>query len=136
MGFNNNVLFVDDEKLILEKIKIKFNDSSLNLFFAENGKKALKILENEKIAVIVSDLNMPNFTGIEFLKITNIKYPKIPKIIFSIYSEKNFINTIKKENLYYYLPKDEIKEKSDYQNKLLPIIKKALNKYNNFNWIF
>jgi YesN/AraC family two-component response regulator len=133
MGFNNNVLFVDDEKLILEKIKIKFNDSSLNLFFAENGKKALKILENEKIAVIVSDLNMPNFTGIEFLKITNIKYPKIPKIIFSIYSEKNFINTIKKENLYYYLPKDEIKEKSDYQNKLLPIIKKALNKYNNFN---
>ncbi|MFW6001240.1 MAG: response regulator [Halanaerobium sp.] len=133
MRFNNNVLFVDDEKLILEKIKIKFSDSPLNLFFAENGKKALKILEKEEIAVIVSDLNMPNFTGIEFLKITNSKYPNIPKIIFSIYSEKNFIKSIKKENLYYYLPKDEIKEKSGYQNKLLPIIKKALNKYNKIN---
>jgi YesN/AraC family two-component response regulator len=126
---NKNVLFVDDEKLILEKIKLKLNDSSLNLFFAENGKTALKILENKTIAVIVCDLNMPNFTGIEFLKITNSKYPKIPKIIFSIYSEKKFINTVKKEKIFYYLPKNEIKEKSDYQNKLLPFIKKALREY-------
>ncbi len=130
---NKNVLFVDDEILILEKIKLKLDDSSLNLFFAENGKTALKILESEKIAVIVSDLNMPNFTGIEFLKITNSKYPKIPKIIFSIYSEKRFINTVKKEKIFYYLPKNEIIKESDYQDKLLPFIKKALQKYNEIN---
>lgn len=132
---NKNVLFVDDEKLILEKIKLKFNNSSLNIFFAENGKKALEILDNESIAVIVSDLNMPSFTGVEFLKITNSKYPKIPKIIFSIYSEQKFMKTIQEENVFFYLPKDEIKERSDYQDKLLPIIKKALKKFNEINWI-
>lgn len=130
---NRNVLFVDDEKLILEKIKLKLANSSLNLFFAESGKKALEILEKEEIAVIVSDLNMPNFTGIEFLKITNSKYPEIKKIIFSIYSEKKIINTLQEENIFYYLPKNKIKEKSDYQKIMLQIIKNALKKYNEKN---
>jgi hypothetical protein len=43
------------------------------------------------------------------------------------------MKTIQEENVFFYLPKDEIKERSDYQDKLLPIIKKALKKFNEIN---
>ena len=38
------------------------------LFYATDGKKALKILMKQKIDLVISDWNMPHMTGIELLR--------------------------------------------------------------------
>jgi signal transduction histidine kinase/ligand-binding sensor domain-containing protein/DNA-binding NarL/FixJ family response regulator len=55
------------------------------VFEAENGLKALKIVENENIDIIVSDIIMPEMNGIELCNIlkTDIAYSHIPIILLS-----------------------------------------------------
>jgi len=102
----------------------------LNLYFAESGIRALEILEEESIAVIITDLNMPSFTGVEFLKICSNKYPNIKKMILSVYSHKNIIDSLLKENIFAYIPKSDLQKESAYQKLLLNKIKQALKSYN------
>ena len=51
--------------------------------FVNNGKEALKILSEEPIDVIVSDLNMPVMDGYELLTKVKKNYPNIVRIAFS-----------------------------------------------------
>lgn len=39
-----------------------------NLVFAKDGKKALQVLLEEKIDLVISDWNMPHMTGIDLLR--------------------------------------------------------------------
>ena len=69
MNLNMNILIVDDfstmRRIIRGALKtIGFN----NIFEAEDGKAALKILAAENIGLIMSDWLMPNMNGLELLK--------------------------------------------------------------------
>ncbi|MBF0360443.1 MAG: response regulator [Oligoflexia bacterium] len=62
-----------------------------NIIQASDGKVALETLNmNEDISVIFSDVNMPNMSGLEFLKEVrkNDKYKNLPFFIVSAESEK------------------------------------------------
>ncbi|MFW5961459.1 MAG: response regulator [bacterium] len=129
-GINNKVLFVDDEELVLEKIDTKLEDEEFEVYFANSGQKALEIIENKKPAVIVIDLNMEEFSGIELIKIINQDYPNIIKIIFSVYRDSNIILKTYKYNIYQYIPKKRINKKYGYELEVVPVLKNALKLYN------
>lgn len=62
------LLIVDDSKtqrLILKKALLKINSDWIVLQ-AENGLEGLKILQDSKIDVIISDWNMPKMNGEDF----------------------------------------------------------------------
>lgn len=62
-----NILFVDDDKDILESLKRSFR-KDYNIFTESNAKKALEFLkEKNDIGIIVSDFSMPEMNGVEFL---------------------------------------------------------------------
>lgn len=63
-----SVLFVDDEIQVLNALKRGLLDQNYTCFFASSGKDALKILEKHKIAVIVSDMRMPEMNGLQLLR--------------------------------------------------------------------
>lgn len=69
-----NILFVDDEDQILKSIQRRMISEPYQSFFANSVEKALEILGNNEIAVVVTDLKMPNINGVEFLKILSEKY--------------------------------------------------------------
>lgn len=81
------VLFVDDEERILKSIRrITFQQSFTSLF-APSGPEALKILEeNNDVGVLVTDMRMPEMTGLELLRICKDKYPNTVRIVLSGYS--------------------------------------------------
>ena len=49
---------------LLNKLKL---DSSLQIYHAENGKQALKILEETPIELLLTDIEMPFANGLEII---------------------------------------------------------------------
>ena len=62
---SKKILVVDDEEAIRQVIKMELGNLGYDPEFAENGKEALEILENEKFPLILTDLRMPGIDGIE-----------------------------------------------------------------------
>jgi len=50
---------------------------------AEDGYEALKYLRNGSFSLVISDLNMPNLDGFDFLRIVRQDYPLINVIILT-----------------------------------------------------
>ena len=70
---NMKILVVDDfatmRKVIRNLLKqVGYN----NITEAEDGVVALRILKSQKVDFIISDWNMPNMSGIEFLKAVRV----------------------------------------------------------------
>ncbi|NOR45231.1 MAG: response regulator, partial [Candidatus Delongbacteria bacterium] len=70
MEKNAKILFVDDEQPVLNGIKRIFHTqrSDWELFFANSGEEALKMVDYNKFDLIVSDGKMPGMSGIELLQ--------------------------------------------------------------------
>jgi len=81
------VLFVDDEEKILKSLKRGFIDEPYDNLFANSAKEALEILKNNQVQVLVTDMRMPEISGLELLEITKDKYPHIIRIVLSGYAD-------------------------------------------------
>ena len=89
---NIEVLIVEDSPTISSQIKKILESFLLKVYIAKDGIKALKILEkNSNIEMIVSDYNMPNMNGLEFIKTLKKEkqYSKIPILVVSSESDIN-----------------------------------------------
>ncbi len=90
------VLFVDDEKMLLESVSSGFlGKADIELLTAENGKLALKALEQAPVDLIVTDLRMPEMDGFELLARLNAEYPAIPVVVMSAYGTPEIENRLK-----------------------------------------
>ena len=79
---NNKILIVDDEENIREVIKEYAKNENFEVIEADNGVKALELLDNEKFDLMVLDIMMPIMDG--FTLLNNIpKEKRIPTIILS-----------------------------------------------------
>jgi len=65
---NYNLLFIEDEQSLREVFCDTLNKVYKNVYEASNGLEALEIFQNNKIDIVITDINMPNMDGIEFLK--------------------------------------------------------------------
>lgn len=62
------VLVVDDEVYIVELLKANLEKAGYEVFTAHDGEEGMAQVLKEKPDLIVSDVNMPNVDGFEFLK--------------------------------------------------------------------
>ena len=85
------ILFVDDEVKILKAFTRLFLDTDYEVIIAESGMEALKIIENEEIDLIVSDMRMPNMNGYELLNEVRKKHPHIVRMILSGFAEERIV---------------------------------------------
>jgi CheY-like chemotaxis protein len=78
-----SILLVDDEPRICETISILLNEGGYDVATAGHGLDGLKKLKFAAPDLIVSDLNMPDMSGFEFLSVLRVRFPKIPVIAMS-----------------------------------------------------
>jgi response regulator RpfG family c-di-GMP phosphodiesterase len=72
-----NILYVDDEQLNLELFSIVFNNK-FHVITATSGQEGLqKLDEHEDIAVVISDMRMPEMNGIEFISNAKKKFANL-----------------------------------------------------------
>jgi len=81
------VLFVDDEKNILNALRRLFRRSAFEALFSETAEEACKILRERPVDVIVSDYRMPGMNGVEFLAQAREEYPHTIGILLTGYAE-------------------------------------------------
>ena len=80
---NFNVLIVDDEKNIREGLGKALELDGYKTFLAEDGGRALQVVSESEIDLIISDLKMPGVSGEELLKQISASYPAIQVIILT-----------------------------------------------------
>lgn len=64
----SRILVVDDEESIREFLDIMLRKEGYDVTCVEDGQKAVEILEKKTFDMVISDLQMPNMTGIELLR--------------------------------------------------------------------
>lgn len=94
------ILVVDDFPTMRRIVKTLMRQNGYTNFVeAEDGAQALKMLgEQPDIEFIISDWNMPNMTGLEFLKAVraDAKYKHLPFLMVTAEAEKeNIIEAVK-----------------------------------------
>ncbi len=90
-----NILAIDDSPTLRASVKFVLSDAGYNVIQGENGLEGLEKLKemrknNERVNLIISDVNMPKMNGLEFLKqVKNGDSPDkfIPVIILTTESE-------------------------------------------------
>lgn len=73
----SRILVVDDEESIREFLEIMLKKENYEVTTAEDGLRAKEILSKKSFDMVISDMQMPNMTGIELLKYVKESYPDI-----------------------------------------------------------
>ena len=62
------ILVVDDEPNIIEVLEMVLQDEGMEVLKAGSGQAALALLRDNKVDLVISDIKMPDFSGIELLQ--------------------------------------------------------------------
>jgi DNA-binding NtrC family response regulator len=85
------ILYVDDERPNLDLFRRSF-DEQFRVLLADSGPRALELFEaGEDIGVLVSDQRMAPMTGIELLTHAAERWPAIPRILLTAYSDRELL---------------------------------------------
>lgn len=92
------ILVADDEAdlevLIKQKFRQKIRDQQYEFVFASNGNEALeKIQQNPDVAIVLSDINMPEMDGLTLLTRLGEGSPLIKAVMVSAYGDMDNIRT-------------------------------------------
>ncbi len=105
-----SVLYVDDEENNLLSFKATFR-LKYNVFTAISGEKALEIIDNNEIHVIITDQRMPAMTGVEFLEKVIDKNSDITRILLTGFADMGaVVDAINKGKIFHYLTKPWVEE--------------------------
>ncbi|SEN66571.1 Helix-turn-helix domain-containing protein [Mesobacillus persicus] len=88
--FTKNIVIVDDEPRTrqgLQRSLESWNNGEFAILTAESGEDVLRIAEEKKIHILLSDIRMPEMTGLQLLKIIKEKGMSPVVIVISAYSE-------------------------------------------------
>lgn len=76
-----NVLVVDDEIELRRAVIFDLKRRGCNIFEAATGSEAIEVVKNNSIDIVVSDVRMPNGSGVDLLKYVRQIDSKIPIVL-------------------------------------------------------
>ncbi|MBF0273981.1 MAG: response regulator [Nitrospinae bacterium] len=89
---SGSILLVEDDEKIRELLaQYLINVGKLNVFTARNGLEGLEVVKKEKIDIVITDMNMPEMNGIEFIKEAHAIHPEQPFIILTGFGDESVV---------------------------------------------
>ncbi len=90
------ILVIDDEEMIRDLLNETFRKRGYDVDTEMYGKKALKKIDEKKYDLLVTDLRLPDLSGMEILSRVKKKYPDLGIIMITAYgSIKNAVKSMK-----------------------------------------
>lgn len=65
---NNTVMIVDDSKIMVKMVSTTIKEMGYNVISANDGQEALNALNQQKVKLVITDLNMPIMDGLTLVK--------------------------------------------------------------------
>lgn len=65
---NIRILIVDDEKDVLQTLKVHLEHGDYQVNIANSAKEALELFQKESFQIVMTDINMPDMDGIVLLE--------------------------------------------------------------------
>ena len=80
-----HVLFIDDDATMRKVYTVGLAMAGIPMHIVSSAEEAAKVLEEKQVDVVVTDLMMPNFNGVDLIKaIRDADYTKhIPVVVFT-----------------------------------------------------
>ena len=119
---NPKILVVDDDLASVETTIDVLEREGYELHSASGGRQALKTLGKEDVNVVITDLKMPDLSGIDLLKYIQESNPYTQVIILTGYGTIDSAVEAMREGAFYYL------KKPIEMNTLRQTVKNALEK--------
>lgn len=96
---NFNILIVDDSEIMramLKKVISMTNAPIDHLYQGGNGVEGLKILDEELVDVILTDINMPEMNGVEMIRLIKEKeeLKEIPIVVVSTEGSAHLVDEL------------------------------------------
>ena len=85
MNPQQSILVVDNDLNVLEVVDARLSSSGFLVYKVSEAKKAIGILKNKKIDLIISDMKMPGMNGMDLLKNIRSFMPELPVIFLTAY---------------------------------------------------
>lgn len=90
------LIIVEDEPLIRQNIIKKINSLSIPFELvgeASNGKNAISLIEELYPSLVITDIKMPQYDGIELIKYLHKNHPNIKTVVLSGYNDFKYAQT-------------------------------------------
>lgn len=105
------ILVVDDEDIVRESLRDWLDGVGYKVDIAESADKALRIIKQKKIKIMIADLIMPGMNGIELMKKAREIEPTISTVIITAHGTIQTAITAIREGAYDYVEKPFCPEK-------------------------
>jgi len=116
------VLVIDDEPIVLKSCDKILSEEGYDVQTVQTGTEGLQRLTGEKFDIVLTDLKMPDISGMEILKRIMESYPDVMVIMITGYSTVQTAVEAMKLGAYDYVPKPFTLE------ELIEAVSKALDK--------
>lgn len=100
-----NILIIDDEDIVRISCKRTLMPEGFEVKTAQNGIEGLKMIEEEKFDIVLTDLKMPDIDGIEVLRLIKQRWAETVVIIITGYQTVNSAVKAIKLGAYDYIEK-------------------------------
>ena len=102
---NKKIWILDDDKSIRWVLQKALEKNNYNVMAFGNTNEAINQFNHDMPDLIVSDIKMPGESGLQFLEKVKEKFPKIPVIIMTAFSDLDSALDSYSHGAYEYLPK-------------------------------
>jgi two-component system response regulator HydG len=114
------VLLVDDEMGILESLRILLKGEGFHPIAALGGRAGLDRLDDGEPDVVLTDIRMPDVTGVQVLAAVRERYPTCPVILMTAQATLQSAMQAVNEGAFYYI------QKPFRNDELLAILRRAV----------
>lgn len=85
------IMVVDDETAILNSLRRVLDNLGYEVLVSDSGAKALLLMSEHQIDLVISDMRMPGMDGYELLSRIKDLYPNTVRIILSGYADEKLV---------------------------------------------
>jgi len=80
---SHRILIVDGDPDVTRDVSRALRQAGLEVLYAENGKRAMAILAEQSIDLVITDLVMPEMDGLEIICALRKSRPSLPIVVIS-----------------------------------------------------
>lgn len=120
---HKRILLVDDDESLRRITQLQLEEAGHEVLTAPSGEAALKIMEEQDPALLITDLRMPGLSGLEILKKVRESYPQTTVLMITAFGTVQTAVEAMKAGAYDYITKP-----IDYEELVL-VVNRAMERH-------